>query len=62
MGIPHFTLPLTMREAARFIGVNLEAMYPHRDGILIGYNSPGPRTSSCSWRTSGGSTKPCGGA
>ena len=43
MGIPHFTLPLNMKEAARFIGVQLEAMYPHRGNILIGYNSAGPQ-------------------
>ena len=43
MGIPHFTLPLTMKQAARFIGVNLEAMYPLRGDILIGYNSAGPQ-------------------
>ena len=39
MGMPHFTLPLTMDEAVRFIGVNLEEMYPMRGDILIGYNS-----------------------
>ena len=43
MGIPHFTLPLTMKEAARFIGVQLEVMYPLRRDILIGYNSAGPQ-------------------
>jgi len=43
MGIPHFTKPLNMREAARFIGVQLEAMYPLRGDILIGYNSAGPQ-------------------
>ena len=43
MGIPHFTLPLTMKQAARFIGVQLEAMYPLRGDVLIGYNSAGPQ-------------------
>jgi len=43
MGIPHFTLPLTMQQAARFIGVQLEVMYPRRGGILIGYNCAGPQ-------------------
>ena len=43
MGIPHFTNPMTMKEAARFIGVQLEAMHPHRGDILIGYNSAGPQ-------------------
>ena len=43
MGIPHFTLPLDMRQAARFIGVQMEAMYPHRGNALVGYNSAGPQ-------------------
>jgi len=43
MGIPHFTKPMTMQQAARFIGVQLKAMYPHRGDILIGYNSAGPQ-------------------
>ena len=42
MGIPNFIKPLTMREAVRFIGVQLEAMYPHRGDALIGYNSTFP--------------------
>lgn len=42
MGIPHFTLPLNMDEAARFIGVQLETLYPIRGDKLIGYNSGGP--------------------
>lgn len=44
MGIPHFTLPLkSMDEAARFIGIQLEEMYPLRNDILLGYNSAGPQ-------------------
>lgn len=43
MGIPHFTIPLTLKEAARFIGVQLKAMYPERGDVLIGYNSAGPQ-------------------
>jgi hypothetical protein len=43
MGIPRFMLPLTMDEAVRYIGIQLEAMYPHRGDVLIGYNSPGPQ-------------------
>ena len=39
MGMPHFTLPLTMEEAVRFIGVNLEEMYELRGDIIVGYNS-----------------------
>jgi len=43
MAIPHFTLPLTTKEGARFIGVQAEAMYPLRKNVLIGYNSSGPQ-------------------
>ena len=43
MGIPHFTLPLTIEEAAGYIGVQLEEMYPLRGDIIIGYNSAGPQ-------------------
>ena len=39
MGMPHFTLPLTIDEASRFIGVQLEEMYELRGSIIIGYNS-----------------------
>lgn len=42
MGIPRFTIPLTMAEAVKFIAVNLEVMYPLREDIIIGYNSAGP--------------------
>ncbi len=43
MGMPHFTLPLNMAEAVKFIGVQLEEMYPLRGKIIIGYNSAGPQ-------------------
>lgn len=43
MGIPHFTLPLTMDEAARFIGIQLEAIAAVKGELLIGYNSAGPQ-------------------
>ncbi len=42
IGIPRFTLPLTMEESARFLGIQAKAMYPHRGDVLIGYNSAGP--------------------
>lgn len=42
MGIPRFTIPLTLCEAAKFIAVNLEAMYPIKKDIILGYNSAGP--------------------
>jgi hypothetical protein len=43
MGIPRFTLPLVMPEAVRFIGIQLEAIYPERGNVLVGYNSAGPQ-------------------
>ncbi|MDR1465655.1 MAG: hypothetical protein LBJ11_10220 [Oscillospiraceae bacterium] len=42
-GLPRFTLPLTMAEAVRFIGVQLKAMAPYKENILLGYNSAGPQ-------------------
>ena len=41
MGIDRFTYPLTLDEAAYFIGMQLEAMYPVRGDIIIGYNLGG---------------------
>ena len=41
MGVDRFTSPLTMEEAAKFIGIQAEAMYPIRGNILIGYNLGG---------------------
>ena len=43
MGVPRFTLPLTMDQAARFIGIQLAAMHPLRGGCIVGYNSGGPQ-------------------
>jgi len=43
MGLPRFTLPLTTKEAVRFMGIQLEAIYPVRGDVLIGYNSAGPQ-------------------
>lgn len=43
MGMPHFTLPLTMDEAVKFIGVQLEEMHPLKSNAIIGYNSAGPQ-------------------
>ncbi len=43
MGVPHFTIPLTMDEAARFIGIQAQAMSEVKGDILIGYNSAGPQ-------------------
>lgn len=41
MGIDTFTYPLTLEEAARFIGVQLEALAPVTENFPIGYNSAG---------------------
>ncbi len=38
MGVPRFTEPLTMEEAADFIGIQLKAMYRYRGNIAIGFN------------------------
>lgn len=43
MGMPRFTVPLSMSEAVKFIGVQLQEMYPLRKDIIIGYNSAGPQ-------------------
>ncbi len=43
MGIPRFTIPLTMDEAIAFIAMHLEEMYPRRGDAIIGYNSAGPQ-------------------
>ena len=43
MGLPRFTLPLTSEEAVHFMGIQLEAIYPERGDMLIGYNSAGPQ-------------------
>ena len=42
MGVDRFTKPFTIKEAAKFVGIQLEAMYPIRGDILIGYNAGGP--------------------
>lgn len=41
MGIDRFTLPLTLEEAADFIGMQLEAMYPLCEDVALGYNLGG---------------------
>lgn len=41
MGIDRFTLPLTMEEAAYFIGIQLEAMNEVKGDIVVGYNLAG---------------------
>ncbi|MGN1419449.1 MAG: hypothetical protein ACI4W6_08985 [Acutalibacteraceae bacterium] len=41
MGIEHFTLPLTIEEAAEFIGIQLEAMWDVKGDIIAGFNCGG---------------------
>ncbi|MBQ3087979.1 MAG: hypothetical protein IJC45_11640 [Clostridia bacterium] len=43
MGMPRFTVPFNMKEGVEFIGMQLQAMYPYRGDIIIGYNSAGPQ-------------------
>ncbi|NLA77708.1 MAG: hypothetical protein GX851_07790 [Clostridiales bacterium] len=43
MGVPHFTIPLTMDEAARFIGIQAQAINDIKGDLLVGYNSAGPQ-------------------
>ncbi len=47
MGIPRFTIPFDMDEAARFIGLQLKEMYPLRGDLLIGFNCAGPAADLC---------------
>ena len=41
IGIPRFTLPLTLKEGAEFLGICARAMAPYKGDTLICYNSPG---------------------
>lgn len=41
MGIEHFTLPLTLEEAAYFMGIQCEAMQDVKGDIIVGYNLAG---------------------
>ncbi len=44
MGMPHFTLPLeNLDEASKYIGIQLEEMYPIKGDVLLGYNCAGPQ-------------------
>lgn len=43
LGIPRFVLPLTTKEAVRFMGLQLAAIHPLRRNVLIGYNTAGPQ-------------------
>lgn len=41
MGLPHFTMPLNLDEAVRFIGIQLEALNDIKGSVVTGYNSAG---------------------
>ena len=41
MGVPRFTEPYSMDDAARFIGVQMEAMAPLKGNVPVGYNLGG---------------------
>jgi hypothetical protein len=43
LGVPRFALPLTTEEAMHFLGISLEAVYPLRGDVLVGYNTAGPQ-------------------
>lgn len=43
LGMPRFMLPLNMDESIKFLGIQLEEMYPLREECIIGYNSAGPQ-------------------
>ena len=43
MGIEHFTLPLTVKEAADFIGMQAEAMMDVKGDIIVGFNCGGTK-------------------
>ncbi|MBP9989065.1 MAG: hypothetical protein KBT46_06155, partial [Ruminococcus sp.] len=38
MGVEHFTVPLTLAEAAEFTGIQLEAMQETKGNIVLGFN------------------------
>ncbi|MCR5150189.1 MAG: hypothetical protein K6B52_03065 [Clostridiales bacterium] len=44
MGIPRFTLPLSLKQGAEFIAANAKAMFPDKGEIVVGYNCAGPQT------------------
>lgn len=43
MGVEHFTLPLTLQEAADFIGMQAEAMMSVKKDIIVGFNCGGTK-------------------
>ncbi|MBO5395276.1 MAG: hypothetical protein J6A97_00170 [Clostridia bacterium] len=43
LGMPRFMIPYNMKECIRFLGVQMEEMYPLKGDCIIGYNSAGPQ-------------------
>jgi hypothetical protein len=44
LGVARFMSPLTsIEQVVRFMGIQLEAMSPYKDDVIIGYNSAGPQ-------------------
>lgn len=43
LGMPRFMIPYNMKECIRFLGIQMEEMYPLRGNCIIGYNSAGPQ-------------------
>jgi len=43
LSLPRFTQPVTVEEIVKFVGIQLETMYPIRGDVLIGYNTAGPQ-------------------
>ena len=43
LGMPRFMIPYNMKECIKFLGVQMEEMYPLRGDCIIGYNSAGPQ-------------------
>lgn len=43
LGMPRFMIPYNMDECIKFLGIQMEEMYPLRGNCVIGYNSAGPQ-------------------
>jgi len=43
IGVPNFQRPLTNEEGARFLAMQLQALYPIKGDIPVGYNTAGPQ-------------------
>ncbi len=43
LGMPRFMIPYNMEECIKFLGIQMEEMYPLRGDCIIGYNSAGPQ-------------------